>query len=177
MCRPIDHTHADHIGRLKTLDEAGTQATTNKTNTPRQAKDHDKSVPMPLSHTSCRTTTRSIPQHTGYAKTQRSQHTGYTQAKTQRSLHTGFPINTTQARPAKTTSYTRRTPHRVSQMSDNNPSNSVSKSLVKPIKSKQHFWYYLLEVEALTNSIRPPTWVSTPRNLTNFASSVMQYKG
>ena len=148
---------------------------------------------MPLSHTRCRTTTRSIPQqsqHTGYAKTQRSQHTGYTQAKTQRSPHTGytqaktqrsphtgFPINTTQARPAKTTSYTRRTPHRVSQMSDNNPSNSISKSSVKPVKSKQHFWYYLLEVEALTSSIRLPTQVSTPRNLTNFASSVVQYKG
>ena len=101
MCRPIDHTHtpADLVrrlknstGRLKTLEEAP-QATTNKTNSPRQAKDHDKSVPMPLSHTRCRTTTRSIPQqsqHTGYAKTQRSQHTGYTQAKTHRSPHTGY---------------------------------------------------------------------------------------
>ena len=66
----ITHTPVDLVrrlkkstGRLKTLEEAP-QATTNKT-------------------TSCRTTTRSIPQqsqHTGHAKTQQSQHTGYTQA-------------------------------------------------------------------------------------------------
>ena len=160
MCRPIDHTPVDH--RTLEEDDRSLEDAWRSRHRLRPTKPthHPRRRTTTSLYQCCCHTPRVGPRpglypnkantQASHATTQQSQHTGYTQAKTQRSPHTqaihrrrpneahtqSFPINTTQARPAKTTSYTRRTPHRVSQMSNNNPSNSVSKSLVKPIKSK-----------------------------------------